>query len=226
MANTFSDVIRQCVSWRQSISLAHIYSLAEHWPSASEFHSLSSDLCCFSVNLRAADEQRTCIWHTVNSSVKAHDSPWTRCDCPTSGPEKLWCPGTWMTSLQSRCCSWWWLGVETGGGGSPEVHDYLHCFECVKLQVVKTAPDSQLLNLLSVSRLVTVLHEVDQCGVVCRLQELDRGVSRCAVVGVQGEEQWGENTALRSSSADRACAGWGRSVWCRLQTSGAWQRGL
>ncbi len=116
-----------------------------------------------------------------------------RCDCPTSGPEKLWCP---------------------------------HCFERVKLQVVKTAPDSQLLNLLSVSRLVTVLDEADQCGVVCRLQELDRGVSRCAVVGVQGEEQWGENTALRSSSADRACAAWGRSVWCRLQTSGAWQRGL
>ncbi len=28
------------------------------------------------------------------------------------------------------------------GGFSPEVHDHLHCFECVKLQVVKTAPDS------------------------------------------------------------------------------------
>ncbi len=25
----------------------------------------------------------------------------------------------------------------------------------------------------------------------------------CAVVGVEGEEQWGENTALRSCSADR-----------------------
>ncbi len=40
-------------------------------------------------------------------------------------------------------------------GVSPEVHDHLHCFERLKLQVVKTAPDSQLLNLLS--RLVTVL---------------------------------------------------------------------
>ncbi len=93
-------------------------------------------------------------------------------------------------------------------GGSPEVHDHLHCFECVKLQVVKTTPDSQLLNLLSVSRLVTVLDDADQCGVVCKLQELDRGVFRCAVVGVQGEEQWGENTALRSSSADGTGAGW------------------
>ncbi len=61
-------------------------------------------------------------------------------------------------------------------GGSPEVHDHLHDFDRVKLQVDKTAPDSQLLNLLSVSRLVTVLDEADQCGVVCKLQELDRGV--------------------------------------------------
>ncbi len=101
------------------------------------------------------------------------------------------------------------MGGERGGGGgcSPEVHDHLHSFERVKLQVVKTAPDSQLLNLLSVSRLVTVLNEADQCGVVCKLQELDRGVFRCAVVRVEGEEQWGENTALRSSSAESASAG-------------------
>ncbi len=91
-------------------------------------------------------------------------------------------------------------------GVSPEVHDHLHCFEHVKLQVVKTAQDSQLLNLLSVSRLVTILNEADQCGVICKFQELDGGVFRCAVM-VQGEEQWGENTVLRSSSADRTGAG-------------------
>ncbi len=44
-------------------------------------------------------------------------------------------------------------------GGSPEVHDHLHCFEHVKLQVFKTALDSQLINLLSVRRLTTVLDE-------------------------------------------------------------------
>ncbi len=88
---------------------------------------------------------------------------------------------------------------------SPEVYDHLHCFECAKLEVVKTAPDSQL---LSVSRLVTVLNEPDQCGVICKLQELDGGVFICAVIRVQGEEQWGENTALRSSSADCTGAGW------------------
>ncbi len=81
-------------------------------------------------------------------------------------------------------------------GLSPEVHDHLHSFESVELQVVKTAPDSQLLNLLSVSRLVTVLDEADQCGIVCKLQELDRGVFRCAVVRVEREEQWGENTVI------------------------------
>ncbi len=41
--------------------------------------------------------------------------------------------------------------------------DHPHSFERVKLQVVKTAPDSQLLNLLTVNRL---LDEADQCGVV------------------------------------------------------------
>ncbi len=81
-------------------------------------------------------------------------------------------------------------------GVSPEVHDHLHCFERVKLQVVKTAPDSQLLNLLSVSRLITALNEADKCGVVCKLQELDRGVFRSAVIGVEGEEQWGEDATL------------------------------
>ncbi len=33
-------------------------------------------------------------------------------------------------------------------GISPDVHDHLHSFERVQLQVVKTAPNSQLLNLL------------------------------------------------------------------------------
>ncbi len=90
------------------------------------------------------------------------------------------------------------------GGSSPEVHDHLHCFERVELQVVKTAPHSQLLNLLSVSRLVAVLDDADDCSVVCELQELDRGVFRGADVGVQGEEQWGDSTALRGTGVGGA----------------------
>ncbi len=62
-------------------------------------------------------------------------------------------------------------------------------------------------NLLSVGRLVTVLNEADKCGVVRKLQELDRGVFRCAVIRVEGEKQWGENAALRGSSAGGAGAG-------------------
>ncbi len=96
------------------------------------------------------------------------------------------------------------MGDGGGGGGSLEVHDHLHSFERVQLQVVKNAPDSQLLNLLSVSRLVSVLDEADDCGFICKLQELDRGVFRCTVDRVEREEQWRENTALRSSSADGA----------------------
>ncbi len=46
------------------------------------------------------------------------------------------------------------LMMVSGGeqGGVPEVHDHLHCFEHVELQVVNTAPNRQLLNNLSVSR--------------------------------------------------------------------------
>ncbi len=77
------------------------------------------------------------------------------------------------------------------GGVSPEVHDHLHCFGRVQLQVVVTAPDSQLLNLLSVSRLVTVLDETDERGVICKLQKFDRGVSRGAVIFVERELKWG-----------------------------------
>ncbi len=68
---------------------------------------------------------------------------------------------------------------------SPEVHDYLHIFERVEFQVVKIAPDSQLLNLLSVSRLVIVLDEANECSVVCKLQELDRGVFLIDVQSLQ-----------------------------------------
>ncbi len=75
----------------------------------------------------------------------------------------------------------------SAGGVSPEVHYHLYNFERVQLQVIVTAPDSQLLNLLSVSRLVSVLNETDDCGVICKLQEFERGVSRCAVICVERE---------------------------------------
>ncbi len=100
---------------------------------------------------------------------------------------------------------------EWGGeqGVSPEVHDHLHCFERVELQVVKTTPDRQLLNLLSVSRLVTVLNEGDQCGVVCKLQELDRGVFRCAVIGVRDKSRGREH-----SPEELQC--WSYGCWMRI----------
>ncbi len=63
-----------------------------------------------------------------------------------------------MSPLQSQCCMMVSGGVQ---GVSPEVHDHIHCFERVQLQVVKSAPDSLLLHLLSVCRLVTVLDETD-----------------------------------------------------------------
>ncbi len=71
------------------------------------------------------------------------------------------------------------------------LHDHLHCFECVQLQVVKTAPDSQLLNLLSVSRL---LNDAGQCGIICKLQELDGVKSLDVQSFVYMEKSSGERT--------------------------------
>ncbi len=88
------------------------------------------------------------------------------------------------------------------GGVSPEVHDHLHCFERVELQVVLTAPDNQLFNLLSVSRLVSIVDEAGDGSVISKFQELDRGVFCSAFVCIQGAEQWGENTSLSGTSAD------------------------
>uniref|UniRef100_A0A671S602 Uncharacterized protein n=1 Tax=Sinocyclocheilus anshuiensis TaxID=1608454 RepID=A0A671S602_9TELE len=87
-------------------------------------------------------------------------------------------------------------------GVSPEILDNLHCFESVQLQVVVTAPDNQLFDLLSVSRLISTPDEANDCSVVRKLQEFDRGVFSGAVVGVEGEEQWRENTSLRGASID------------------------
>ncbi len=87
-------------------------------------------------------------------------------------------------------------------GVPPEVQNHLQCFERIELQFVVTAPDSLLFNLLSVSRFISVLDEAnDDCSVVRKLQELDRGAFRGAVIYVQGEEQWGENATLGSTSA-------------------------
>ncbi len=88
------------------------------------------------------------------------------------------------------------------GGISPEVHDHLHCFEHVELQVVVTAPDSQLFNLQFVSRLVYILDEADDGSIICKYQELDSGVFCSTFVCIQGEERGGENTSLRGTSAD------------------------
>ncbi len=65
MANQFTECIRQCVSWRLSISLAQIYSLVEHWLSASEFLSLSSDLCCLQRNYISPPE----VWDLLVSDA-------------------------------------------------------------------------------------------------------------------------------------------------------------
>ncbi len=61
-------------------------------------------------------------------------------------------------------------------GVSPEVHYHLYNFECFQLQVVATVPDSQLLNLLSVSRLVYILDETMTVVSSANLRSLTEGL--------------------------------------------------
>ncbi len=63
-------------------------------------------------------------WTSSGGDGSSSFSQWPQCDCPTSGPEKLWCPVVWMTPLQSQCCSWWWVGGERGS-----LRLYLHLFK-------------------------------------------------------------------------------------------------
>ncbi len=37
------------------------------------------------------------------------------CECPNSGPERWWIPGTYMSPLQSQYCLWCWVGRVQGG---------------------------------------------------------------------------------------------------------------
>ncbi len=105
------------------------------------------------------------------------------------------------------------LSVMVSGCG-PEVHYHLYSFECLAPGCYDCT--SHRLNLLPVSRLVSVLDEADDRGVVRKLQELGRGVFRCAVIGVEGEEQWGEHTALRGASADGESTGLPSLINCCL----------
>ncbi len=103
-------------------------------------------------------------------------------------------------------------------GGAQE-HECLHCHYSAVHDgkwgesrgfLLKSTIISTVLSMLS-SRLLGLQQTASSLTsclwAVSKLQELDSGDFRCAVVGVEGEEQWGENTALRSSSADRTSAG-------------------
>lgn len=79
-------------------------------------------------------------------------------------------------------------------GVPSEVHNYLHSFECVPLQVVVTAPDSQFFNLLSVNGLVSLVDEADDGSVIYKFQKLYRGVFCSALIFLYRERSSGVRT--------------------------------
>ncbi len=85
---------------------------------------------------------------------------------------------------------------------------------------------SQLLNLRSVSRLVTALDEADQCGVVCKLQELQWSVED--LCGDGGQHRFsGRLVSHRLGLVPSfSCSFW-RTCGCLLHLSAVqvWRRG-
>ncbi len=99
-----------------------------------------------------------------------------------------------------QCCSWWWVGGEQGGSSwsplsSPQfwVCWAPSCCDCTRQPAAQTPVCKQSRLRPWWGQWLRITH---------KFQELDRGVFRCAVICVEGEKQWGENTSLRGASAD------------------------
>ncbi len=103
-------------------------------------------------------------------------SQWSLSDCPTSGPGRWWGPEPeWLHGGHSAVHDGRW---GRAGGFKLKSMIFSTVLSVFSSRLFQAAPDSQLLNLLSVSWFVTILDEADQCGVIYKLQELDRGVFR------------------------------------------------
>lgn len=62
---------------------------------------------------------------------------------------------------------------------SPEVHCHLRSLKRAQLRVVLTAPVDQLLHFLSLCRLINILDQADNSGVVCILQSFTEESTKC-----------------------------------------------
>ncbi|CAB1417436.1 unnamed protein product [Pleuronectes platessa] len=87
----------------------------------------------------------------------------------------------------------------TRGWVPSEVHNHLHCFQSIELQVVQITPGHQMVNLPPVGGLIPTREEPNEGGVISELKEFDGQVPGGAAVGIQGEEKRGKNTALRGT---------------------------
>ncbi len=93
-------------------------------------------------------------------------SQWSQCECSASDPGRWLIPGTRNDSLLRM--------VKSGSTGVSRV----------QLQVILTARESQLFNLSSVNRFITIFDKAIDSGIICIPQEFDRGICRGAVICV------------------------------------------
>lgn len=67
---------------------------------------------------------------------------------------------------------------------------------------VVTAPGHHVVNVPPVAKFISTWDEPGECGIICKVLEFDRLVSRDAAVGVKGEEQGMKYRALKGTDAD------------------------
>lgn len=67
---------------------------------------------------------------------------------------------------------------------------------------VVTAPGHHVVNVPPIAKFISTWDEPGECGVICKVLEFDRLVSRDAAVGVKGEEQGIKYRSLKATDAD------------------------
>lgn len=67
---------------------------------------------------------------------------------------------------------------------------------------VVTAPGHHVVNVPPIAKFISTWDEPGECGVICKVLEFDRLVSRDAAVGEKGEEQGIKYRALKATDAD------------------------
>lgn len=108
-----------------------------------------------------------------------------------------------------------YLSLIDGNGGVsfslslPVVHNQLHCFADIEMEVVVLMPLCQGCDLLSVGHLVVIGDQADDVSIVRKLNDDVGAIGGHAVMCEQGEQEGAEHTALSAACVESEGGGCG-----------------